>query len=116
ALKKHKIPSLPQPPIHQSSTLLPPPTHLDILRYRTHHGTNLGSIFVLEKWLYPSLFSYTDSDSELDAVTAYARPPPPPSILSWPSVPPAEKIVLDASKRLASKLHARNGNTIGPLL
>ena len=48
------------------------PTPLDTLRYRSHHGTNLGSIFVLEKWLFPSMFEpNARGDSELDAVTAY---------------------------------------------
>ncbi|KAF1984012.1 glycoside hydrolase family 5 protein [Aulographum hederae CBS 113979] len=32
------------------------PSRLDVMRYRYHHGTNLGSIYVLEKWLHPSMF------------------------------------------------------------
>ena len=48
-----------------------PPTSQDLLRYRSHHGSNLGSIFVLEKWLYPSMFEPgAEGDSELAAVTA----------------------------------------------
>jgi len=48
------------------------PTPLSILRHRLHHGTNLGSIYVLEKWLFPHMFeSSATGDSELDAVTAY---------------------------------------------
>ncbi|MCJ1398177.1 Glucan 1,3-beta-glucosidase 3 [Xylographa trunciseda] len=51
--------------------LLPPPTAADVLRYRYHHGVNLGGIFVLERWLFPSMFeSCAVGDSELDAVTA----------------------------------------------
>ncbi|MCJ1387692.1 Glucan 1,3-beta-glucosidase 3 [Xylographa bjoerkii] len=51
--------------------LLPPPTALDVLRYRYHHGVNLGGIFVLERWLFPGMFaSCAVGDSELDAVTA----------------------------------------------
>lgn len=49
------------------------PTPLEVLRYRYHHGTNLGSIFVLEKWLHPSMFpanAPNDQSSELAAVTA----------------------------------------------
>ncbi|KFY27770.1 hypothetical protein V493_03326 [Pseudogymnoascus sp. VKM F-4281 (FW-2241)] len=46
-----------------------PVTHQDIFRYRYHHGTNLGSIFVLERWLFPSLFS-GPGESELAAVTS----------------------------------------------
>lgn len=58
-----RSPTLPGPPS--------PPTNLDILRYRSHHGANLGSIFVLEKWLFPAMFEPGASGgSELDAVTA----------------------------------------------
>jgi aryl-phospho-beta-D-glucosidase BglC (GH1 family) len=46
-----------------------PVTRQDIFRYRYHHGTNLGSIFVLERWLFLSLFS-GPGDSELAAVTS----------------------------------------------
>lgn len=46
-----------------------PPTPLDVLRYRFHHGTNLGAIFVLEKWLFPKLFP-SQSSSELATVKA----------------------------------------------
>lgn len=52
---------------HDSS--IKPVTRQDIFRYRYHHGTNLGSIFVLERWLFPSLF-FGPGDSELAAVTA----------------------------------------------
>ncbi|KFY37003.1 hypothetical protein V495_07453 [Pseudogymnoascus sp. VKM F-4514 (FW-929)] len=52
---------------HASS--IHPVTRQDIFRYRYHHGTNLGSIFVLERWLFPSLFS-GPGDSELAAVTS----------------------------------------------
>ncbi|KAL5349483.1 Glucan 1,3-beta-glucosidase 3 [Pseudogymnoascus australis] len=52
---------------HASS--IQPVTRQDIFRYRYHHGTNLGSIFVLERWLFPSLF-FGPGDSELAAVTA----------------------------------------------
>ena len=46
----------------------------DILRYRYHHGANLGSIFVLERWLSPHMFPYdlpSDKTSELEAVKAW---------------------------------------------
>jgi hypothetical protein len=62
-------PQSPFPPQNHPSTLAPP-TALDVLRYRYHHGTNIGSIFVLEKWLFGSMFlPSTPGDSELDAVT-----------------------------------------------
>ncbi|OCK74292.1 glycoside hydrolase family 5 protein [Lepidopterella palustris CBS 459.81] len=47
------------------------PSSLDVLRYRYHHGTNLGSIYVLEKWLHPSMFpgnAASNQSSELEAV------------------------------------------------
>lgn len=49
-----------------------PPTATDVARYRYAHGTNLGSIFVQEKWLtgafYPTSCTQT---SELAAVTSW---------------------------------------------
>jgi len=49
-----------------------PPTKLDIIRYRYHHGCNFGSLFVLERWLKPSAFLQNappDRTSELAAVS-----------------------------------------------
>ncbi|RMZ66539.1 glycoside hydrolase family 5 [Pyrenophora seminiperda CCB06] len=48
------------------------PTTLDILRYRYHHGTNLGSVYVIERWLQPSRFlEGAQGSSELAAVRAW---------------------------------------------
>ncbi|KAH7136019.1 glycoside hydrolase superfamily [Dendryphion nanum] len=48
------------------------PSAVDILRYRYHHGTNLGSIYVLEKWLSPSRFPENAAgSSELEAVKSW---------------------------------------------
>jgi len=47
------------------------PTPQEVLRYRYHHGANLGSIYVLEKWLHPSMFpsnAAPGQSSELEAV------------------------------------------------
>ncbi|RDW94563.1 glycoside hydrolase-2 [Coleophoma crateriformis] len=57
-----------QPQQSLPSTIAPPdPT--EVLRYRYHHGTNLGSIFVLEQWLHGSMFPpNTGGSSECDAV------------------------------------------------
>jgi aryl-phospho-beta-D-glucosidase BglC (GH1 family) len=47
------------------------PSRLNVIQYRYHHGVNVGSCFVLEKWLTPSAFpnSTTNHDtSELAAV------------------------------------------------
>ena len=65
-----------QPQIQQKGnpSTIEPPTVLDVLRYRYHHGANLGSYFVLEKWLWPNVFeSGVEGDSELDAVQAYVH-------------------------------------------
>ncbi|KKY28201.1 putative glucanbeta-glucosidase [Diplodia seriata] len=49
-------------------------TPLDVLRYRYQHGANLGSIYVLEKWLFPAMFPGScaghGKSSELAAVRA----------------------------------------------
>lgn len=52
------------------STGITPVNRLDIFRYRYQHGTNLGSIFVLEKWMFGSMYSGSEGTSELDAVSA----------------------------------------------
>ena len=45
---------------------------LDILRYRYHHATNLGSVYVLERWLSPSRFpTGSKGTSEFEAVNAW---------------------------------------------
>lgn len=59
----------------QPSTIAEP-TQLDVLRYRYHHGTNLGSIYVLEKWLHPSMFpsnASSNQSSELEAVKLWVN-------------------------------------------
>ena len=52
------------------------PTPSDIFRYRYHHGVNLGSIYVLEKWLTPSAFPPDAPDeetSELSCVSEWVK-------------------------------------------
>jgi aryl-phospho-beta-D-glucosidase BglC (GH1 family) len=46
------------------------PTSTDILRYRYHHGVNLGSVFCLEQWLTPALYPAGVFGPELSAVKA----------------------------------------------
>lgn len=59
-------------PAPMSSHHLPRPSQKEILRYRYHHGPNIGSIFVLEKWLHGSMFDAgAAGSSELDAVVSY---------------------------------------------
>ncbi|EPS44796.1 hypothetical protein H072_1229 [Dactylellina haptotyla CBS 200.50] len=49
--------------------LLAQPSEYEVLAYRYHHGTNLGAIFVAEKWLFGNVFAQgAAGDSELDAV------------------------------------------------
>jgi hypothetical protein len=58
-----------------SSHHLPRPSAKDILRYRYHHGSNLGSTFVLEKWLSGSMYDGgAAGSSELDAVVSCDSP------------------------------------------
>lgn len=61
------------PPSQQPYVSPQDPTVNDVFRYRYQHGANLGSIFVLEKWLFPSLFpnnATSSQTSELEAVKA----------------------------------------------
>jgi len=48
----------------------------DIMRYRYHYGANLGSIFVLEKWLFSSAYpsdAPADQTSELACVSLWVK-------------------------------------------
>ena len=46
----------------------------ELYRYRYQYGVNLGSVFVLERWLFRSMFDEgAAGDSELDAVQAYGH-------------------------------------------
>jgi len=59
-----------------------PPTEKDIFRYRYQHGTNLGAIFVLEKWLKGSMYEKgAEGSSELAAIKRFV-------VLLSPIVPP----------------------------
>jgi aryl-phospho-beta-D-glucosidase BglC (GH1 family) len=57
---------------HQGHYSIQDPTPLDIMRYRYHHGTNLGSVYVVERWLQNSRFSDgAEGSSELALVKAW---------------------------------------------
>jgi aryl-phospho-beta-D-glucosidase BglC (GH1 family) len=59
---------------HQGPSEIREATPLDIMRYRYHHGTNLGSIYVIERWLQPSRFPEgAEGSSELAAVKAWVH-------------------------------------------
>lgn len=64
-----------QQPIQQDRpTSVQPPTPADVTRYRYHHGTNLGSVFVLERWLTGSMFpDSANGSSELTAAEAWVK-------------------------------------------
>ena len=52
------------------------PTFQDIFRYRHHYGANLGAVWVLERWLYPSMFPADVSanlTAELAAVQGWVK-------------------------------------------
>lgn len=63
-----------QVPMQSGQSSIQAPTLADVTRYRYHHGANLGSIFILEKWLTGSVF-HKDSQgsSELAAVEAWVK-------------------------------------------
>jgi aryl-phospho-beta-D-glucosidase BglC (GH1 family) len=57
---------------HQTHYNIRDPTPLEIMRYRYHHGTNLGSVYVIERWLQSSRFPHgAEGSSELAAVKAW---------------------------------------------
>ena len=61
-------------PMAASQPATQPPTATDVTRYRYHHGTNLGSVFVLERWLSGSMFdNSTTGTSELAAVESWVK-------------------------------------------
>ncbi|KAK4541399.1 hypothetical protein LTR36_008000 [Oleoguttula mirabilis] len=50
------------------------PTVADVTRYRYHHGTNIGSLFILEKWLTGHMFPEgAQGSSELAAAEAWVK-------------------------------------------
>ena len=62
----------------QHPRTISPPTATDVLRFRFQHGVNLGSVFVLERWLSPQMFAEgCTGNSELDAVSRYVASPSP---------------------------------------
>ena len=73
--QRHDRPSWPHQPSgpgHHQPQTISDPTPVDILRYRYHHGTNLGSVYVIERWLQPSRFpDGAGGSSELAAVKAW---------------------------------------------
>ncbi|OQO03206.1 hypothetical protein B0A48_11461 [Cryoendolithus antarcticus] len=51
-----------------------PPTKQDVDRYRYHHGTNIGTLFILEKWLTGSVFpDNANGSAELAAAQGWVK-------------------------------------------
>lgn len=71
--------SEPQQPIPQydgahASTSPQPPSQADVVRYRYQHGCNLGSIFIMERWLTSSMYpEKAEGSSELTAVEGWIK-------------------------------------------
>jgi aryl-phospho-beta-D-glucosidase BglC (GH1 family) len=71
ALEKHRPGQQNQEPLQEGPSQIQPPSPADVSRYHYHHGTNIGSVFVLEKWLTGSMFlADAKGKSELAAVEA----------------------------------------------
>jgi aryl-phospho-beta-D-glucosidase BglC (GH1 family) len=65
-------PNQPPAPMANQPASIQTPSALDILRYRYHHGTNLGSVYVMERWLQSSRFPEgAEGSSELALVKAW---------------------------------------------
>ncbi|KAK5108730.1 hypothetical protein LTR62_007877 [Meristemomyces frigidus] len=63
-----------QVPMQDGPSTLQPPTAAEVFRYRYHHGCNLGSVFILEKWLTGCMFhDKTDGSAELAAVERWVK-------------------------------------------
>lgn len=60
-------------PTEDQPTEMQAPHPLEVMRYRYQHGTNLGSIFVLEKWLTGSMYAEGSDSSELAAVKGLVK-------------------------------------------
>lgn len=61
-----------QAPMAAADGSIPSPTAKDVSRYRFQSGTNVGSVFILERWLTPSMFpDSAQGSSELVAADAW---------------------------------------------
>ncbi|KAK0322070.1 Glucan 1,3-beta-glucosidase 3 [Friedmanniomyces endolithicus] len=63
-----------QVPMQDGQSTIQPPTPADVTRYRYHHGANVGSVFIMEKWLTGSMFpEHAQGSSELAAVEGWVK-------------------------------------------
>lgn len=74
---KGKFGDKPQQPLQQQPdgpSSIQPPSYADVQRYRYHHGANVGSLFILERWLSGCMFADScDGSAELAAVEAWVK-------------------------------------------
>ena len=62
-----------QAPMTDQPATIQPPTPADVYRYRYQHGANLGSIFVLEKWLTGHMYPENAQSAELAAAAGNVK-------------------------------------------
>lgn len=62
-----------QQPMNDQPSSIQAPTPSDVVRYRYQHGCNLGSVFVLEKWLTGGMYQKDSQSAELAAVTGNVK-------------------------------------------
>lgn len=61
-----------QVPMQDGPSTIQPATPADVFKYRYHHGANLGTVFVLERWLTGCMFNdSSQGTSELAAVESW---------------------------------------------
>lgn len=71
--KQQHLPAQFDGPSDRASSIQPP-TPADVIKYRYHHGTNLGSVFVLERWLTGCMFRDDfNGSSELVAAEGWVK-------------------------------------------
>lgn len=70
----HGAPAQQPLPSTDQQANIQPPHPLEVMRYRYQHGTNLGSVFVLEKWLTGSMYAEgSPGSAELAAVQGLVK-------------------------------------------
>ena len=63
----------PQGPVQEWFRSIQSPSLADVTRYRYHNGTNIGSIFIIERWLTPSMYHESAKGSSELAAVEYVK-------------------------------------------
>ena len=63
----------PQGPVQEGLSSIQSPSLADVMRYRYHYGTNIGSIFIMERWLTPSMYHESAKGSSELAAVEYVK-------------------------------------------